>query len=166
MADIQALGNALHAILAMEFINPHRHDRLEKASKLLKFHEIQEDSVDLHKVFCNIDALYTNLRDKFQPNAIHLECPVRHTFPHGQTIVGYIDMLLESDNGLIVLDYKANPRSRDKWHEQVTEYSGQLASYREALSASSGYVHSMWLNFVIPGALVEIITPKMSSRYT
>lgn len=158
-SDMQALGQALHAILAMEFINPNQADRIAKASELLQFHDIPEDSLDLQKVFSAIEALKRNLRDQFAPKTVRLECPIRHSLSNGQVIAGYVDMLLESTNGLVVIDHKTNPRSRDRWKGQVFEYSGQLAAYRKALTASND-VHSMWLNFVVPGSLVEVRLPE------
>ena len=156
--DMTALGTAIHAILAMEFINPNQKDRIEKASEILKSHGLSEDFVDLEKVFASIQGLQEKGLAEFTPSRVRLECPVHHTFPNGQTATGYIDLLIESNKGLVVVDHKANPRSRDKWHEQVFEYSGQLSMYKEALSATHT-VRSTWLNFVIPGTLVEVVLP-------
>ena len=156
--DMTAFGNAVHAILAMEFVNPRHSDRIAKAKAIMRAYGVREDAVELDAVFDSIAKLNSKLTDVFSARSISIECPVAHSLPNGQHITGYVDLLVETEKGLIIVDHKANPRRRDTWHEQVSAYSGQLATYQHALNEIQS-VRSTWLNFIVPGSLVEVELP-------
>lgn len=60
----------------------------------------------------------------------------------GQQISGYIDHLVETEDGPVILGHKIFPGRRDAWEAKALSYSGQLAVYggnligREAETAS------------------------------
>jgi ATP-dependent exoDNAse (exonuclease V) beta subunit len=74
----------------------------------------------------------------------------------GQRIEGFIDMLVETGNGWILIDHKSFPGKRSEWSTEAVSYSGQLALYREALNKLKLPVVSMWIHFAVGGGLVEV----------
>ena len=71
---------------------------------------------------------------------------------------GWIDLLLETAEGFIIIDHKSFPGGRSRWPQKALSYSGQLAAYREAvLKATQRPVISQWIHFSVGGGLVEVV---------
>lgn len=70
---------------------------------------------------------------------------------------GAIDLVVETDEGWVVIDHKSNPQPRDQWLEIAEEHSGQLQSYRDALTGlSSKPMIGTLIHFSVSGGLVEV----------
>lgn len=80
--------------------------------------------------------------------------PFTHRNAEGQRITGFIDLVLITDQGAVIIDHKSYPGSNAA--ERAVSYSGQLAAYREAVSAQGLAVNSSWIHFCTQGRLVEI----------
>ncbi len=97
------------------------------------------------------------VRATFNPIAWRVEHPVTHVLPTGQVVQGLIDLLLETENGWVIVDHKATPRPRSEWIDIAESYSGQLATYKAAVEKSSGKpVTSMWIHLPVGGAVVPL----------
>jgi hypothetical protein len=72
----------------------------------------------------------------------------------GQQVTGYIDHLLETGGGPVILDHKIFPGKREAWEEKALSYSGQLAIYGEVLP--SGKPVRTAVHLVTAGVVVEI----------
>lgn len=72
---------------------------------------------------------------------------------------GAIDLVVETDNGWIIIDHKSNPQPKEKWLEIAQNHTGQLKAYRDTLETLSGKpVISTLVYFSISGGLVEVRT--------
>ncbi|MBK5289614.1 MAG: UvrD-helicase domain-containing protein [Acidimicrobiia bacterium] len=80
----------------------------------------------------------------------------------GQVIEGYIDLLLRTPDGLVIVDYKTDPvTSPEALDAKVEEYRIQLAAYAAALEISTGdTVHSGVLVFAGGDGAVERRIPR------
>ena len=67
-----------------------------------------------------------------------------------------MDLLLETDQGWVLIDHKSFPGKRSDWASKAISFSGQLALYREALENLGKEVASLWIHFAVSGGLVEI----------
>ena len=75
---------------------------------------------------------------------------------NGQVLLGWIDLLLETDAGWVVIDHKSSPRPRSEWTAEAIEYSGQLAAYVSALRGAGLECAGCWVHFPVGGGLVEV----------
>jgi len=150
------LGDALHAIFAAEFVNPGHARRLETIQRILRGFELSgcfkgEDVLQM------VDRLRVSLEQQFQPKQVLMEIPIATTNESGQRIEGFIDMLVETSNGWVLIDHKSFPGKRSEWSTEAISYSGQLALYREALNKLKLPVATVWIHFAVGGGLVEVL---------
>ena len=71
-------------------------------------------------------------------------------------VKGWIDALIETEEGWVILDHKSSPRPKSEWRKEAEEYSGQLATYRKAVNREGRKVIGTWIHFPVSGGLVEI----------
>ncbi|MBV8099736.1 MAG: PD-(D/E)XK nuclease family protein [Verrucomicrobia bacterium] len=148
-----ALGNALHKILAAEFVNPNHPNRLEMIRRILLAHGLIHD-ITAEDVAAMIGRFTSSIRSVFQPARVDVEVPFGVLGSNGQETVGYIDLLLETANGLVIIDHKSFMGRRADWPSKALTYSGQLAAYRA--SRSDLPIDSVWIHFPVGGGMVEI----------
>jgi ATP-dependent exoDNAse (exonuclease V) beta subunit len=149
------LGDALHAIFAAEFVNPDHAQRLENIQRILRGYSLG-DQIKRDDVLQMVERFRACLGQQFQPKQVLVEIPIATTNETGQRIEGFIDMLVETGNGWILIDHKSFPGKRSEWSTEAVSYSGQLALYREALKKLKLPVVSMWIHFAVGGGLVEV----------
>lgn len=155
--DITQLGKALHAVIASRFIGGDSSDattqRILADYKLVDNVKVS-DAVDMANEFIAF------IQKKFSPVAVYAEYPVQYYNANRQRVAGWIDLLLETDKGWILIDHKASPQKQANWNEIALGYSGQLALYIEAIEKASGKpVIQSWIHFAVAGACVEVCLP-------
>ena len=102
------------------------------------------------------DRLRRQIEAHFHPSRFLVEVPIEATNDLGQRIEGFIDLLLETPEGWVVIDHKSFPGKRAGWTARALSYSGQLALYREALAKLGMPVVGLWIHFAVGGGLVEV----------
>jgi len=55
-----------------------------------------------------------------------------------QKAKGWIDLLLETSSGIVIIDHKSFPGSKDQRQEKTLSYAPQLSMYREAVEKATG----------------------------
>jgi ATP-dependent helicase/nuclease subunit A len=69
---------------------------------------------------------------------------------NGQFINGVADLVLETEQGLVVIDHKSYPGGKDMWQNKVAEFGGQLECYKQVLEVATGKkVVQMAVHFVV-----------------
>ena len=154
--DMGKIGTALHAAIAAELVNPHRSDAVDRAAELIRNGAGEgalspRDAVDCARRL--MDAVHT----RFAPRGMLVEHPVEFVQDNGQVLRGWIDLLLETEQGWIVIDHKSSPRPRSEWAAEALEYSGQLAAYAGALQGGGLHCAGCWVHFPVSGGLVEVV---------
>ena len=96
---------------------------------------------------------------KFKPKRILTEVPFAFRNAEKQLVTGFIDLLLETAEGWVVIDYKSFQGQKTDWEAKALSYSGQLDCYRQALAAMNLKVASLWIYFAIGGGLVRVDLP-------
>jgi ATP-dependent exoDNAse (exonuclease V) beta subunit len=161
--DMAAIGTALHALIAAELLNPGR--ELENARALLAAHcgvDFQSRSdtaatfVDAESALAAARRFRAWIEQKFAPQRTWVEYPVAHLLEDGRAVRGWIDVLLETDSGLVVIDHKSSPRPKSEWPTEALEHSGQLAVYAQALAATGKKVVGCWIHFPVSGGAAAI----------
>ncbi|HEX5421558.1 MAG TPA: UvrD-helicase domain-containing protein, partial [Gammaproteobacteria bacterium] len=153
--DITALGEALHGLIAAEIVAP---DAAEgtRAARILKAWGF-EGSVAPAAASRIARGFVAWATAAFEPLAWHVEHPLLHVLETGQVVHGYIDLLLETQDGFIIVDHKATPRPRTEWRDIAEQYSGQLGMYKAAVeSITRRPVLGTWIHFASGGGAVEV----------
>ena len=104
----------------------------------------------------------TALNARFAPRRMLVEHPVELVQNNGQVLHGWIDLLLETEVGWIVVDHKSSPRPRTEWADEAVEHSGQVAAYARALRRAGLKCAGCWLHFPVGGGLVEVVIDEES----
>ena len=147
------LGDALHAIFAAEFINPQHAERMIAIKRILGAYNLDQN-IKAEDVALMLDRFAAQLDKLFQPKTILVETPFLSLNSHGQRTSGYIDLLLETSKGGVIIDHKSFLGKRADWSAKALSYSGQLAAYRGARHTSA--IESTWIHFAAGGGLVQV----------
>lgn len=155
--DMSALGDAIHAVIATAVINGSQCN--ERTARVLADHGVAE-AIDADKVEAMAANFISAITEKFQPLQWLVEKPISFVNAKGQEVHGFIDLLLETKQGWVVIDHKSSPKARSEWHNTALEYSGQLETYRQALEAvTEKPVVGSWIHYAVTGGLVEVKLP-------
>jgi hypothetical protein len=153
--DMAGIGTALHALIAAELVNPGCSDRLERASALLEGYGIDR-ALDAAAALAAADRLRDWIEQRYAPLQITCEYPIAHVLPDARVVRGWIDVLIATDDGWVIIDHKSSPRPRSESREEAVTHAGQLALYRNALAANGIRVAATWIHFAITGILVDV----------
>ncbi|WP_428100543.1 UvrD-helicase domain-containing protein [Candidatus Rariloculus sp.] len=154
--DMQRIGTALHATIAAEFVNPGRDDAVDCAASLIR-NSAGDRAIDPADAIRCARRLMATIDDRFSPLRVLVEYPVEFVKANGQVLRGWIDLLLETDEGWVVIDHKSSPRPRSEWGDEALAYSGQLAAYAAALRGAGLDCAGCWVHFPVSGGLVEVV---------
>jgi hypothetical protein len=147
------LGDALHAIIAAEFINPNHPDRLATIRRTLQSYDLSQN-ISAQDTANMLNRFTTQLNELFQPKSILLETPFLTTNNRGQQTSGFIDLLVETEKGFVIVDHKSFMGRSVDWPTKALPYSGQLAAYCEARCHLP--IASTWIHFAAAGGLVQL----------
>jgi ATP-dependent helicase/nuclease subunit A len=147
------LGDALHALFAADFINPQHPERQIAINRILAAYNLDE-SIKAEDVALMLDRFAAQLDKLFQPKTILVETPFLSVNSHGQRTSGYIDLLLETSKGAVIIDHKSFLGKKSDWPAKALSYSGQLAAYRDARHTPA--IDSTWIHFAAGGGLVQV----------
>ena len=152
--EMAHLGEAIHALIATSVINQPK-DPSVLAEKVLNRYAVAEHiSVD--------DALvclerFNKFTQQLGAMRIDVEYPIEYRLPNQQIATGWIDVLIETEAGYIIVDHKSNPQSQAEWQENALKYSGQLALYKSAVEAITNKpVLGCWVHFAITGGCLKV----------
>ena len=153
--DDTDLGDAIHAIFAAEFTHPNDPKRATTTERILKEFGCDQ-AVWLEDVLRAVDVFREDIEKRFKPKRILVEVPFSFRNQAGQSVSGFIDLLLETAQGWVVIDYKSFQGNKADWETKAVSYSGQLDCYRHALAAMNMKMDSLWIYFALGGGLVRV----------
>ena len=153
--DEAALGDALHAILAAELLNPTKAGREAKVREQLAGFGLAS-SLEAAAVVAMMDRFRADFAQRFSPKRVLVETPFSFPLPNGQRVSGVMDLLLETSTGWVLLDHKSYQGRRDQWGSKALTFSGQLALYAQALRKNGMTLAEVWVHFPVGGGLVRL----------
>lgn len=164
--DMATVGNCIHQIFAG--IEEHTSANRIEMDEIIR-------NYGLSAVLTDTDAIlsaWKNLYDKLvllhgEPVKTYHERPFRMDYD-GQTIVGSIDLVWQTREGDILVDFKNNPMVAKYVLEPANEhfagwYAGQLGAYQDALEAAGEKVLQRYIYYPVSGLLVEVVKDSISS---
>jgi ATP-dependent exoDNAse (exonuclease V) beta subunit len=153
--DEVSLGQAFHSIIAAE-INAPDDDAASRAARVLAEWGV-DGAIGSGDALAAARRFIEWAKREFSPTAWHVEYPMTHVLETGQVVQGFIDLLLETVDGWVIIDHKASQKPKSIWQEVAIGYSGQLAMYKAAVEAvSENSVAATWIHFPIGGGVVNV----------
>ena len=158
-------GDAMHRIIASEIQNPDHSDRQNRANRLLSHWGLQE-FFETEEILKSVDRYRQWIKDTFNPKKQLIEVPFSHTTFEGQQATGFIDHLVMTADGPIIIDHKTYPGPKETWNETSLSYSGQLALYRDVVSATFPEKNDpkCWVHLVSHGVSLNVEIPTTPSQ--
>jgi len=157
--DMNALGQALHAIFASDDAAHETAVRLERAEGLLRRWNISALSPE--NAVIAADRLHSYLDTNWPSATRRPEWPI-HALIEDQLTTGRIDMLLEMGSDVVVIDHKSFPGRQDQWEAKALHYAPQLQLYADAATTAGRSVMAMLIHMPIVGQILRIHRVPMS----
>ncbi len=134
--DPGMVGDAMHRLFAVEILNPEADSikRQERALGILEGFGLAA-SIGPLAALATVDRYRAFVRERFAPLSEQVEVPFSYRNEAGQRVSGFIDHLLETADGPVILDHKIFPGKREDWEAKALGYSGQLVAYQPALES-------------------------------
>ena len=154
--DMAALGNAIHACIATAFTDPGVPLDDARVARILAAFRL-EGAIEPSRLVGQISALDRWISSRWPDCRRLAEIPIESVLPNGQVMHGRIDLLLDTGDGWVLLDHKANPAPRDRWNQIATEHGGQLSVYAEALARVTGRaVTETWIYLPVAAGAIQV----------
>ena len=152
--DMNHLGEAVHAFLAA-MRSCADEGRIALAADVLRRWGVP-DALQPADVAQMGESLERWVRARWPDAVWRREWPVLRRLPDGSVLRGTIDLLLETGDGLVVIDHKSFPGDREHALERAKTHAGQLAAYADAVGAATGrpvigrFVHLPISGWMVP----------------
>ena len=129
------VGRAVHAVL--QSIDLATGEGLEERARAQATAEgipsREDDVIRLARIAVNHDLVRRAVRSKRLWREVPVAAPVEGGFLHG-----FIDLLFEEPDGLVVVDYKTDSVDEDRVEDAVKKYRLQGGAYAYAVSRATG----------------------------
>jgi ATP-dependent helicase/nuclease subunit A len=152
------VGEAVHAFLAADVAGIGGQDRLEVARRLLAASNLGALLAPDALVKAG-DQLRAWVEARWPGATWRREVPVTgmiRTDEGTRRVQGTIDLLLETPEGVVVVDHKSFPGGASQWAAKAGEFSPQLAAYAHTLELAGKRVLGMFVHFTIGAGVVEL----------
>ena len=105
-------------------------------------------------------AFHNFLQESYSNHTLYKELPIQAIDAEGLYIEGYVDLVVEVGDVLLIIDYKtfcAKDYLAEVYEDKALGFSGQLALYAEILEKSFGKkVDGTFVYFVFEGRMMEV----------
>jgi len=152
--DMNAVGEACHGFFACDDSERPAERRQAQAAALLRAWGVPQ--LAAHDLVAASDRLTTFLAKRY-PGAVGMhEWPVHAAVGH-QVIRGRIDLLVETDDGFVLIDHKSFPGTVDPESERLAAFAGQVGLYAQAVELATGKpVVAAWMHQAVVGVLRRV----------
>ena len=157
------LGNCLHKILYLYIGNKLENNVSnieDKVSRIIDNYNLS-NAINSNDITSSIEKLFDYLNAKFSPINWHIELPLEVEIDK-QLYKGEIDLLIETKEGYILIDYKSYPGSVEnlldtKSTNYAGKYAGQLSTYTAMLeTTTTKKVIKKLIYYTVLGKIVEV----------
>ncbi|MDE2939833.1 MAG: UvrD-helicase domain-containing protein [Chloroflexota bacterium] len=151
------VGRAVHAVL--QSINLATGEGLEERARAQATAEgipnREDDVIRLSRIAVNHELVRRAVRSNRLWREVPVAAPVEGGFLHG-----FIDLLFEEPDGLVVVDYKTDSVDEDRVEEAVEKYRLQGGAYAYAVSRATG-TRVKEVRFLYLEAETEVLLPDL-----
>jgi ATP-dependent exoDNAse (exonuclease V) beta subunit len=133
--EVRRFGDAVHAFLAADRPTLPTAEREALAREILRRFVISGAIEDVRLPQIS-DQLIRWIDSSWPGSELARELPLLHRLPSGTLLRGTADLVVDTKGGLVLVDHKAFPGSREQAVTRAGEYAGQLSAYAHALTAA------------------------------
>lgn len=152
--DMASLGTALHLCIARAGIVGSA--STEDVERILTNWAVAH-CVDTAAVCAQLASFQEWMGKRWPGCPVYVEVPVEADGPNGTRIRGRIDLLVEAQDGWILLDHKSNPGGVARDEDLVAEHGPQVQSYGIALLNATGKpIIQQWLYLPVAARAVRL----------
>ncbi|WP_170291681.1 UvrD-helicase domain-containing protein [Heliobacterium mobile] len=152
--DMANLGEMVHAFLATDHPQKTKAERLALAQAIRQryaAYELSEDSMvqaaDQLERF--LSQHYPDILERHREWPIHMRKGLQRTS-------GWIDLLLRTPKGWVIVDHKTFPGKKADWLFRGLRYLPQLRTYAEAIyKATDRPVYEAWIHMPVVGSMIK-----------
>lgn len=154
--DWTTVGHAVHAAIALAFVDVSRPIRTEDIQPILADYHLAA-FISAAALASQVTAITQWVRQRWPTARALPEWPVESILPNGQIINGRVDLILDVGDHWVLLDHKSNPGARSSWPELANTYGGQQLAYQTAIEMATGKpVKEIWLVLPVAGGAIRI----------
>jgi ATP-dependent helicase/nuclease subunit A len=154
--DWATIGHAVHAAMALAFVDVSRPIRTEDVQAILSGYQLTAH-ISAATLASQVTAVMQWIGQRWPAAKALPEWPVESILQNGQIINGRIDLLLDVGDHWVLVDHKSNPGARSNWPELANAHGGQLLAYQAAIEAATGKpVKEIWLVFPVSAWAIRI----------
>ena len=153
-------GSCLHEIFCV--YDPESDNNLAKAQLILHNNLMRAAFPEPGRIIASIDNLYSFLNRKYpDPVKVYKELPLQKVTDESQIIRGSCDLVWETTEGSVLVDYKSFPGRVDQIIAPADEhfagiYAPQIETYRNILEAAGKNVLATYIYYAVMGVIAEI----------
>jgi ATP-dependent exoDNAse (exonuclease V) beta subunit len=153
--DMQLVGNAVHGFLAADRSTLDDRARWELAEAILT-RRVGSDALSPEPLMKGSDNLRAWIDANWPAATWHREWPVMMRLQQGTVLRGISDLVLETNDGFVVIDHKSFPGNREKAIEAVSGFAGQINAYADAIAKATGkpvldrFIHMPIMGLLFP----------------
>lgn len=152
--EMDRLGNAIHSFLALNLQLLNTEEQLNVAQNTLKNWDMEMmiDAADLVRGGKDWSDF---IKKAYPRHKAYREWPMAMRNKDGQLLQGWIDMLLESDDGYVIIDHKTYPGQGAE--DRLKKHIPQMKAYQQAVERSTGKaVKDMLLHLPVSGLILSL----------
>ena len=155
--DYFELGNACHAFLAGDRLEDAPDARIAHAHAQVEAFGVGEHVIPEQLVQAST-AFRTWVERRWPGATWRTEWPLAMVQPDGSVLRGYADLVLETPDGLVLLDHKCHGGSLEHVLVVARVHGAQLDAYRTVLTTATGRpVLARWIHLPFQGVCVEML---------
>jgi ATP-dependent exoDNAse (exonuclease V) beta subunit len=152
------VGNCIHQIYCGIEDNSENPNYIKNVIESYGLSEVLRSSDDIVTAWNNLVDFLVQCYGKASMK--YHERPFKQ-FVNGQIVTGSIDLVWQTEEGAVIIDFKSCPMGNDVVLDQESEhyvglYGGQLHAYASALSAAGNKVISTYIYYPVIGLIVEL----------
>ncbi len=157
------LGTCIHNMFAVYAPTTDEEDMLLTFRRIAESHEMEDILTDMSTVLESIKGLHGYLEEKYGKGNAHREYPFMYREENGQVVCGSMDLVWETENGYVVLDYKNYPGYDDVTSKESRFFAGhkygpQLTAYKKAAAMMpGGKVLDTLIYYSVQGRLIRVL---------
>jgi ATP-dependent exoDNAse (exonuclease V) beta subunit len=154
---MNVLGTAVHDCLALSFADRAVPLTEAEVGTILAAFEVTE-YLSATAVLHQVQAFHAWLEGRWPGAKRAAEVAVQSVLESGQVLNGQIDLLLETDEGWILIDHKSSQLAPEHWDQLAVEYGAQISAYAKAVEkASHKKVLESWIFLPVAGGALSVM---------
>ncbi|WP_291321284.1 UvrD-helicase domain-containing protein [Desulfonatronospira sp.] len=153
--DLNLLGEALHTFYAADRPAFDHNHRLNLAREILDRWQCST-WLQPEQLIQSADSLYAWIEKNYPQAEWKRELPVMQRLENESVVFGFIDLLIETPDEMIIIDHKAYPGGHKELLQKSSDFTGQLKAYKNCLQEVGPLPVISYLHYPVGGCVVGV----------